>query len=69
MYVRPMARENIDIDRHMLDVVMRRYGLRATTEAVDFALRRLAGTPMTVDDALDMRGAELIGDVPADTAG
>ena len=62
-----MARTNIEIDDETLDVVMRRYGLHTKTEAVDLALRRLAGEPMTIAQALAMRGARAIGDVPADT--
>lgn len=68
VYLRSVARTNIDIDDQLLSVVMRRYGLHTKTEAVDLALRRLAGVPMTIDEALDMRGANLIGDVPADVA-
>ena len=37
------------------------------TEAVDLALRHLAGQPMTRDEALAMRGAQAIGEIPADT--
>lgn len=66
VYIRDMARTNIDIDDQLLSVVMRRYGLHTKTEAVDLALRRLAGVPMTIDEALDMRGASLIADVPPD---
>ena len=62
-----MARTNIEIDDETLDVVMRRYGIHTKTEAVDLALRRLAGEPMTIAQALAMRGARAIGDVPADT--
>lgn len=62
-----MARTNIEIDDETLDVVMRRYGIHTKTEAVDLALRRLAGEPMTIAEALAMRGARAIGDVPADT--
>jgi Arc/MetJ family transcription regulator len=46
---------------------MDRYGIHTKTEAVDLALRHLAGQPMTRDDALAMRGAHAIGDIPADT--
>lgn len=46
---------------------MERYGLRTKTEAVDLALRHLAGQPMTREEALGMRGAHAIGHVPADT--
>ncbi len=61
-----MARTNIDIDDELLSVVMRRYGLHTKTEAVELALRHLAGIPMTIDEALAMQGANLIADVPPD---
>lgn len=60
-------RTNIEIDATNLQVVMDRYGLRTKTEAVDFALRHLAGQPMTRDEALAMRGARAIGKVPRET--
>jgi Arc/MetJ family transcription regulator len=47
---------------------MDRYGLRTKTDAVDLALRHLAGQPMTRDEALAMRGAHAIGKVPPDAA-
>jgi Arc/MetJ family transcription regulator len=46
---------------------MERYGLRTKTEAVELALRHLAGQPMTRAEALAMRGAHAIGEPPADT--
>jgi Arc/MetJ family transcription regulator len=61
------VRTNIEIEETYLEAVMDRYGLRTKTEAVDFALRHLAGQPMTRDQALAMRGARAIGKVPADT--
>lgn len=66
VYSRTMARTNIEIDDTTLDIVMRRYGLRTKTEAVDLALRRLAGEPMTTEEALAMRGAMAIGQTPID---
>ncbi len=48
--------------------VMDRYGVRAKTEAVELALRHLAGQPLTCEEALSMRGALAIGEVPGDTA-
>ena len=60
-------RTNIEIEETYLRAVMDRYGIHTKTEAVDLALRHLAGQPMTRDDALAMRGAPAIGDVPADT--
>jgi len=46
--------------------IMDRYGLRTKTEAVDLALRHLAGQPMTREEALAMEGARAILDTPAD---
>lgn len=62
-----MARTNIEIDDAVLEVVMRRYRLATKTEAVDLALRRLAGRPMTREEALAMRGARALDTVPEDT--
>jgi len=47
---------------------MRRYGLRTKTDAVDLALRHLAGRPMATEEALAMRGAHAILDIPKDQA-
>ncbi|MCL1598402.1 MAG: type II toxin-antitoxin system VapB family antitoxin [Actinomycetia bacterium] len=63
-----MARTNIVIDDELIELVMRRYGVRTKTEAVDLALRHLAGRPMTTGEALSMRGARAILDVPPDRA-
>ena len=60
------TRTNIEIEDDYLDAVMARYHLRTKTEAVDLALRRLAGPPLTDDEALEMDGARAIDEVPAD---
>jgi Arc/MetJ family transcription regulator len=60
-------RTNIEIEDSYLQVVMDRYGLRTKTEAVELALRHLAGQPMTREEALAMRGAHAIEEPPADT--
>lgn len=60
------ARTNIEIDDSYVQAIMDRYGLRTKTDAVDLALRHLAGQPMTREEALAMRGARAIGEVPAD---
>ena len=60
-------RTNIEIEETYLQVVMDRYRLRTMTEAVDLALRHLAGQPMSRDEALAMRGAHAIEEPPADT--
>ncbi len=52
-----MSRTNIDIDERLVQRVMRRYGLRTKRAAVDFALRRLDVEPMTMEEALAMRGS------------
>lgn len=62
------VRTNIEIEDTYLQAVMDRYGLRTKTDAVDFALRHLAGQPMTREEALAMRGAGALGEVPADTS-
>jgi Arc/MetJ family transcription regulator len=60
------VRTNIEIEDTYLRIVMDRYHLRTKTEAVDLALRHLAGQPMTLDEALAMEGAHAIAEVPAD---
>ena len=60
------VRTNIEIEDTYLQAIMDRYGIRTKTEAVDLALRHLAGQPMTRDEAITMRGAHAIGKVPAD---
>jgi Arc/MetJ family transcription regulator len=60
------VRTNIEIEDTYLQTIMDRFGLRTKTEAVDLALRHLAGQPMTREEALAMRGAHAIGEVPAD---
>ncbi len=60
------VRTNIEIEDTYLQVVMDRYGLRTKTEAVEFALRHLAGQPMTREEALAMRGAHAIAEIPED---
>src|SRR5690606_3505882 len=68
VYSRCMSRTrtNIEIADRELAEVMRRYGLRTKTEAVDLALRQLAGQPMTREEALAMRGRRSIEAIPAD---
>lgn len=59
-------RTNIEIDERLIRAIMRRYRLRTKTEAVDLALRRLAGEPMTREEALAMEGANAIAEIPPD---
>lgn len=62
------TRTNIEIEDDYVRVIMDRYGARTKTEAVALALRHLAGQPITREEALAMRGAHAIEDVPADAA-
>jgi Arc/MetJ family transcription regulator len=64
----PKVRTNIEIEDDYVQAIMDRYGVRTKTEAVELALRHLAGQPMTREQALAMRGARAIGEPPADTA-
>ena len=63
-----MARTNIDIDEGLIQRVMARFGVHTKREAVDLALRQVVGQPMTIAEALDMRGAGAIEELPPDTA-
>jgi Arc/MetJ family transcription regulator len=60
------TRTNIEIDEVYVRSIMDRYGIHTKTEAVDLALRHLAGQPMTRDEAFAMEGAHAIGEVPPD---
>lgn len=60
------VRTNIEIEDTYVQAIMRRFGLRTKTEAVDLALRHLAGQPMTREEALAMQGAHLIDELPED---
>ncbi len=59
-------RTNIEIDDVYVRRIMDRYGIHTKTEAVDHALRHLAGQPMTRKEALAMEGAQAIGEIPPD---
>jgi Arc/MetJ family transcription regulator len=61
------VRTNIEIEDTYLQAIMDRFGVHTKTEAVDLALRNLAGQPMSRDEALAMRGAGALGSVPDDT--
>lgn len=61
----PRSRTNIEIEDAYVAAIMDRFGVHTKTEAVDLALRHLAGQPMTREEALAMRGAHAI-DLPDD---
>jgi Arc/MetJ family transcription regulator len=60
------ARTNIEIEDAYVEAIMDRFGVRTKTEAVELALRHLAGQPLTREQALAMRGAHAIGELPPD---
>jgi Arc/MetJ family transcription regulator len=60
------VRTNIEIEDVYVRRIMDRYGIHTKTEAVDLALRHLAGQPMTREEALAMEGANAICELPAD---
>ncbi len=58
-----MSRTNIDIDEDACRVVMERYQLRSKRDAVNFALRTVAGEPLSVEKARGLRGTGWEGDL------
>ena len=58
-----MSRTNIDIDEEACNVVMQRYRLATKREAVNFALRTLAGEPLSLEKARRLRGSGWEGDL------
>jgi Arc/MetJ family transcription regulator len=59
-----MARTNIDIDEQACAEVMRRYELASKRDAVNLALRTLAGEVLDLDAARALRGSGWEGDLP-----
>ena len=51
-----MGRTNIELDDALVAEVMRRYRLPTKRAAVDFALRRLAGPPLTTEFLRSLEG-------------
>jgi Arc/MetJ family transcription regulator len=58
-----MTRTNIDLDDEVVDRVMTKYGLKTKKAAVDLALRRAAGPPLTKEFLLDLEGIGWEGDL------
>lgn len=63
VYKGAMTRTNIEIDDVLVDRAMRLYRLRSKREAVDLALRRLVGEPMSRKEALATEGTGWAGDL------
>jgi len=62
-----MGRTNIDIDDELVQVVMDRYKLTTKKDAVDYALRHVAGQQMTIEEVLAMEGSMPDLEVPQGT--
>ena len=60
-----MTRTNIDLDDEAVETVMRRYHLSTKRDAVNYALRTLAAEPMSLEQALQLRGTGWDGDLGA----
>jgi Arc/MetJ family transcription regulator len=58
-----MSRTNIVIDDDLVARAMRIYRLHSKREAVDLALRRLVGEPMSREEILAMEGTGWFGDL------
>ena len=63
VYSYTMSRTNVDIDDHLLRLAMQRFRLHTKREAVNYALRKLLGDPMTKEEVLAMRGEGWDGDL------
>ncbi len=58
-----VSRTNIDIDDDLVKRAMQIYRLHSKREAVDYALRRLVGNPMSREEIRGMRGHGWGGDL------
>jgi Arc/MetJ family transcription regulator len=58
-----LLRTNIEIDEELVTAVMRRYDLRTKKEAVDLALRKTMGGPLTREFLDEVEGMGWDGDL------
>jgi Arc/MetJ family transcription regulator len=58
-----MSRTNIDLDDELTAEVMRRFGVTTKKAAVDLALRRLVGAPLSREFLLSLEGVGWAGDL------
>lgn len=63
VYIGRVTRTNIEIDDVLIGRAMRLYRLRSKREAVDLALRRLVGEPMSREEMLASEGTGWSGDL------
>tara|TARA_R100000306_G_C4348617_1_gene128945 strand:+ start:651 stop:854 length:204 start_codon:yes stop_codon:yes gene_type:complete len=64
-----MARTNIDIDEDACAAVMERFHVQTKREAVNLALRLVAGEALDLEEARSLRGAGWEGDLEEMRAG
>jgi Arc/MetJ family transcription regulator len=64
-----MTRTNVDIDDDLVAAAMRKYNLRTKREAIELALRRLVGPPLTPSFLARLRGIGWEGDLDQMRAG
>jgi Arc/MetJ family transcription regulator len=57
VYVGVMSRTNIEIDDELVATAQRMYRLDSKRKAVDLALRRLVGEPLSRDESLALQGS------------
>ena len=58
-----MGRTNVVVDDALVERVMRLYGLKTKREAIDYALRKVAGQPDAYRTILELEGAGWEGDL------
>ena len=58
-----MTRTSIDLDDDIVTRVMEKYGLKTKKAAVDYALHRAAGLPLTKEFLLNLEGFGWEGDL------
>lgn len=58
-----MSRTNIELDDTLVEMAMRRYGLKTKREVVQLALENLVGGVMSKQQALAMEGSGWHGDL------
>lgn len=58
-----MSRTNIDLDDDLVAEVMRRFGVKTKKDAVELALRRLVGVPLSHEFLLGLEGVGWEGDL------
>ncbi|HEY5814940.1 MAG TPA: type II toxin-antitoxin system VapB family antitoxin [Solirubrobacterales bacterium] len=63
VYSVSVTRTNIEIDDALIERAMSIYRLRSKREAVDFALRKLVGEPMSREEMLSAEGRGWVGDL------